>query len=74
MAYTEEQQMVGRRIAGQRHKMGISQHALGHEIGLGRNAIMLIEKGIRGIDIFEFVAISRTLKTSQKYLLTGSWE
>lgn len=54
-------ELLGRRIAEQREKAGLTQAQLAKAIGLERTAISRIEQGRQGLDTLQLTAIADAL-------------
>ncbi|HVE90923.1 MAG TPA: helix-turn-helix transcriptional regulator [Actinomycetota bacterium] len=52
---------VGKVIAEERRKQGLSQEALAHRSGLHRNHIGLVERGQKGLSVKALFAICSTI-------------
>lgn len=63
--------MLGLRIAAQRRKLGISQTELARRLCISPSAVGMYEQGRREPSNNILVALSKELKVSTDYLLTG---
>lgn len=63
-----ENKVIGERIKAAREKKGMSQSALGREIGVAQEMICQIEKGVRKTPTDKFPLLADALDVSIDYL------
>lgn len=62
---------IGKRIAGARKKLGLTQEALAHQLGFASKHISAIERGISGLTVGSLMELSKVLEVSTDYILFG---
>lgn len=69
MRFQEIDEIIGKAIRRRRQELGMSQDALGKEIGITFQQIQKYEKGINGVSAARLVQISAVLRIEPESLL-----
>ena len=64
---------IGDRVRSLRLARKLSQEALGHLVGVGRESIMAIEGGRTGITVDAIIDIAGALKVPVTWLFSDDW-
>ena len=62
---------IGKRIAGARKKLGVTQEELARRLGFAPKHISSIERGISGLTVGSLMEMARILDISADYILFG---
>jgi transcriptional regulator with XRE-family HTH domain len=64
---------VGDRVRSLRKWRKLSQEALGHLVGVGRESIMAIESGRSGVTLDVILDVAEVLRVPATWLLSDDW-
>jgi len=67
----EPHERFAQNLRAQRHRLGLSQEALGHACGLHRTEISLLERALREPRLSTIVRLARALAIKPAQLLDG---
>lgn len=63
--------IFGANLRAARERRHLTQTALAHSVGLGKDGLSLIERGIRETTITKLMALARSLEVTPEFLLAG---
>ena len=62
---------IGRRLADERKRLGMSQEQFARHLEIGRSALGMVETGRSGIDAERLAALGKSLGVDVTYVMTG---